>query len=163
LVSVVPQDPLLFAASIRENLLYGRPGATEEEVERAVAAARARKFIEDLPHGYDTSVGERGVTLSTGQQQRISIARAFLKDAPLLLLDEPTSALDVATESDILDGLEELMAGRTVLIVTHRLSTIRPSHRVVVLAGGIIAEDGLHEELLKARGPYEMLWRHHAR
>lgn len=160
LISVVPQDPLLFAASIRENLLYGHPGATQDDIERAVAAARARDFIEALPFGYDTTVGERGERLSTGQQQRISIARAFLKDAPLLLLDEPTSALDVATEREVLDGLDELMAGRTVFLVTHRLSMIRANQRVLVLAGGGIAEDGRHEELVVAGGPYSVLWRH---
>ena len=156
-VSVVSQEPLLFSSSIRDNIRYGRLTATDEEVEAAAVAARASSFVLALPEGYDTSVGERGVKLSVGQQQRISIARAFLKDAPILLLDEPTSALDANTEADFLTSLEELMAGRTVVIVAHRLSTIRAADRIYVLDTGRVVEAGTHRELLTNGGPYRSL------
>lgn len=156
-VSVVSQEPLLFSSSIRDNIRYGRLTATDEEVEAAAVAARASSFVLALPDGYDTSVGERGVKLSVGQQQRISIARAFLKDAPILLLDEPTSALDANTEADFLTSLEELMAGRTVVIVAHRLSTIRAADRIYVLDAGKVVETGTHRELLVNGGAYRSL------
>ncbi|MDQ3385525.1 MAG: ATP-binding cassette domain-containing protein, partial [Actinomycetota bacterium] len=156
-VSVVSQEPLLFSSSIRDNIRYGRLTATDEEVEAAAVAARASSFVLALPDGYDTSVGERGVKLSVGQQQRISIARAFLKDAPILLLDEPTSALDANTEADFLTSLEELMAGRTVVIVAHRLSTIRAADRIYVLEAGKVVETGTHRELLFNGGAYRSL------
>ena len=156
-VSVVSQEPLLFSSSIRDNIRYGRLAATDEEVEAAAIAARAHEFISELPDGYDTSVGERGVKLSVGQQQRISIARAFLKDAPLLLLDEPTSALDANTEADFLVSLEALMAGRTVVIVAHRLSTIRGADRIYVLDRGRVVETGSHAELYGRGGAYRSL------
>jgi ABC-type multidrug transport system fused ATPase/permease subunit len=162
LVSMVPQEPLLFSTSIRDNILYGRLGATSEEVEAAARAARADAFICDLPRGYDTEVGDRGVKLSVGQQQRISIARAFLKDAPILLLDEPTSALDAATEADFLDSLERLMAGRTVVIVAHRLSTIRSVDRIYVLDHGRVVEEGSPVGLLERDGAYRRLYQHQA-
>ena len=158
LVSMVPQEPLLFSATIKENILYGKLDADDDEVVAAATAARAAGFIETLPMGYDTPVGERGVKLSTGQQQRISIARAFLKDAPILLLDEPTSALDLNTEADFLDGLADLMQGRTVFIVAHRLSTIRNADRIIVMADGAIAEVGSHEVLMAANGRYHRLY-----
>jgi ABC-type multidrug transport system fused ATPase/permease subunit len=156
-VSVVSQEPLLFSSSIRDNIRYGRLSASDGEVEAAARAARAHDFVCDLPDGYDTSVGERGVKLSVGQQQRISIARAFLKDAPLLLLDEPTSALDANTEADFLVSLEALMDGRTVIIVAHRLSTIRTVDRIYVLDRGRVVESGTHAELYVAGGAYRGL------
>jgi ABC-type multidrug transport system fused ATPase/permease subunit len=156
-VSVVSQEPLLFASSVRDNIRYGRLSATDEEVEAAARAAHAHEFVSALPEGYETSVGERGVKLSVGQQQRISIARAFLKDAPILLLDEPTSALDANTEADFLDSLEALMEGRTVVIVAHRLSTIRTADRIYVLDRGRVVECGTHRELLASGGAYRAL------
>ena len=150
-VALVLQDPIVFGASIRENIAYGRPGATGEDVESAARAANAHEFIVALPHGYDTIVGERGTTLSGGQRQRLAIARAFVKDAPVLILDEPTSALDAESERAVLDALARLMKGRTTLIIAHRLSTIRAADRIVVLQDGAVVEDGTHEELL-ARG-----------
>ena len=160
---MVAQEPLLFSASIRDNIRYGRLGATDAEVEAAASAARAHDFIVALPDGYATEVGERGVKLSLGQQQRISIARAFLKDAPILLLDEPTSALDAATEADFLTSLEALMAGRTVVIVAHRLSTIRGADRIYVLDHGRVVECGSHAELLARDGAYRRLHDHQLR
>ncbi len=159
-VSLVSQEPLLFSSSIRDNIRYGRLAASDDEVEAAARAAQAHDFIATLPDGYETSVGERGVKLSVGQQQRISIARAFLKDAPILLLDEPTSALDANTEAEFLTSLEHLMEGRTVVIVAHRLSTIRATDRIYVLDDGRIAESGSHRELIALGGSYGAL---HAR
>jgi ABC-type multidrug transport system fused ATPase/permease subunit len=154
LISMVPQEPLLFAATVRENILYGRLDASEDDVQTAARAARAEGFIHELSAKYETPVGERGVKLSIGQQQRISIARAFLKDAPILLLDEPTSALDLRTEADFLEGLADLMKGRTVFIVAHRLSTIRTVDRIYFLEDGVIAESGSHDQLMASRGRY---------
>jgi ATP-binding cassette subfamily B protein/subfamily B ATP-binding cassette protein MsbA len=150
-VALVLQDSIVFGASLRENIAYGRPDATAEDVERAARAANAHAFIAALPEGYDTVVGERGVTLSGGQRQRVSIARAFVKDAPVLILDEPTSALDAENERAILDALTRLMRGRTTLIIAHRLSTVRHADRIVVLQDGAVAEQGTHGALL-ARG-----------
>jgi ATP-binding cassette subfamily B protein/subfamily B ATP-binding cassette protein MsbA len=156
-VALVLQDPIVFGASIRENIAYGRPEATAEEVERAAHAANAHEFIAALPQGYDTIVGERGVTLSGGQRQRIAIARAFVKDAPVLILDEPTSALDAENERVILDALARLMKGRTTLIIAHRLSTVRHADRIVVLQDGAVVEQGTHGELLARPAAYARL------
>jgi len=156
-VAVVPQEPLLFGGTILENIGYGRLGATREEIEAAAAAANAAGFIADLPAGYETTVGERGVKLSGGQRQRIAIARAVLKDAPLLLLDEATSALDNAAEAAIQAALARLMADRTTLVIAHRLSTVERADRIVVLDRGRIVEQGRHAELLARGGLYHRL------
>lgn len=153
-VSMVFQDPLLFSATIAENIGFGKEGADRAEIEAAARRAQAHEFIAALPKGYDTMLGERGVNLSGGQRQRLSIARAFLKDAPILILDEPTSALDLQTESEILKAFEDLMKGRTVFIIAHRLSAIRDADRIGVIEGGRLVETGTHAELMKARGAY---------
>ncbi len=150
-VALVLQDPVVFGATIRENIAYGRPDASVEDIEGAARAANAHEFILALPQGYDTVVGERGVTLSGGQRQRLAIARAFVKDAPVLILDEPTSSLDAENERAVLDALARLMKGRTTLIIAHRMSTIRGADRIVVLHEGCVVEEGTHGELL-ARG-----------
>ncbi|CAM5209400.1 ATP-binding cassette, subfamily B OS=Bosea thiooxidans OX=53254 GN=SAMN05660750_03583 PE=3 SV=1 [Bosea thiooxidans] len=149
--ALVPQEPTVFGVSIRDNIAYGRPGASQEEVESAARLAAADEFIRALPQGYDTVVGERGVTLSGGQRQRLAIARAILKDAPILLLDEATSALDSESERAVQDALDRLMQGRTTLVVAHRLATILSADRILVMEDGRIVEEGTHAEL-KARG-----------
>ncbi|MGE5159150.1 MAG: ABC transporter ATP-binding protein [Gemmatimonas sp.] len=155
-ISVVPQDISLFHRSIRENIRYGRPNATDDEVLRAAIAARC-DFVETLPAGLDTMVGDRGVKLSGGQRQRIAIARAFLKDAPILLLDEATASLDSESEEAIREALGRLMRGRTVIAIAHRLATLRNFDRVVVLKAGKIIEDGSPDRLMQAQGPYREL------
>ena len=157
-ISVVLQDTLLLSGSVLENIAYGRPGASRQEIEAAAAAAQAHQFIEKLPHGYDTQVGERGIRLSGGQKQRIGLARAFLKNAPILLLDEPTSALDLETESEIMGTLHALMQRYTTLIVTHRLTTIHHVDCIHVLENGQVVESGTGPELLARNGVYARLW-----
>jgi ATP-binding cassette subfamily B protein len=158
-IGMVLQDTLLFSTTIRENIAYGKPGATEAEIVEAARKAQALDFISKMPQGFDSPVGERGGHLSVGQRQRIGIARAFLKNAPILLLDEPTSALDPSTESAIMGTIFELMHGRTTLIVTHRLTTVHGLGRIVVLKDGRIAEDGTGPELLAKNGVYAALYR----
>ena len=154
----MPQESSLFHRSVYENIAYGKPEATREEVLRAAKLANADEFISDLPQAYDTLVGERGVKLSGGQRQRIAIARAILKDAPILVLDEATSALDSESEALIQEALKNLMKGRTSIVVAHRLSTIAGLDEIVVLNDGKIVEQGSHEELLAKNGEYKKLW-----
>jgi ATP-binding cassette subfamily B protein len=156
-ISVVPQDISLFHRSVRENIRYGRPDASDAEVLEAARAAKCRDFIEALPDGFDTLVGERGVKLSGGQRQRIAIARAFLKDAPILLLDEATSALDIESEETIRKALSRLMQGRTVIAIAHRMSTLRSFERIVVVQEGRIAQDGPPDKLMRRDGHYREL------
>jgi ATP-binding cassette subfamily B protein/subfamily B ATP-binding cassette protein MsbA len=157
-IGIVLQDTLLFSTTVRENIAYGRPGATEQEIIDAARRAQADQFIQQMPDGYASQVGERGGHLSVGQRQRIGIARAFLKNAPILLLDEPTSALDPATESAIMATIKELMKGRTTLMVTHRLGTIHNVDQIVVLENGQIMERGRGPELVKRGGVYSKLY-----
>ena len=157
-IAYVPQDSSLFHRSVFENIAYGKPGASEEEVVRAAKLANADEFIRELPDGYETLVGERGVKLSGGQRQRIAIARAILKDAPILVLDEATSALDSESEALIQGALKNLMKGRTSIVVAHRLSTIAGLDEIVVLKDGAIVEKGSHRELLAKNGEYAKLW-----
>lgn len=159
-ISYVPQDPYLFHRSLRENIAYGKPDATDAEILDAAKKANATEFIDTLPNGLDTIVGERGVKFSGGQRQRIAIARAILKDAPLLILDEATSALDSESEKLIQESLESLMKNRTSIVIAHRLSTIAKLDRIIVLNNGAIVEDGTHSELRKANGVYASLWHH---
>ncbi len=158
-IGMVLQDTLLFSTTVRENIAYGKPGATDEEILEAARRAQAYDFIMQMPQGFDSPVGERGGHLSVGQRQRIGIARAFLKDAPILLLDEPTSALDPSTEHAIMDTIGDLMRGRTTLIVTHRISTVHGAGRIIVLKNGQIVEDGSGPDLLAQNGPYATLYK----
>lgn len=161
-IALVPQEPMLFHRTIRENIAYAKPEATDEEVIAAAKQAFAHEFIAALPSGYDTLVGERGVKLSGGQRQRVAIARALLKNAPILVLDEATSALDSESEVEIQKALHNLMVGKTVIAIAHRLSTLREMDRIIVLEGGKITEDGNHNELINGNGLYAKLWSHQA-
>jgi len=159
-IAYVPQESLLFHRTLAENIAYGKPGATEAEIERIAKLAHADEFIEALPKGYETLVGERGVKLSGGQRQRVAIARAMIKNCPILVLDEATSALDSESEVLIQDALKKLMEGRTTIVIAHRLSTIQKLDRIIVLDQGAIVEEGSHAELLKQKGTYAKLWAH---
>lgn len=160
-VALVSQDPFLFSRTLRENLALARPGATDEEILRAVRAAGFEEDLASLPSGLDTWIGERGVTLSGGQRQRATIARALLADAPVLILDDALSSVDADTERTVLSGLDEAARGRTLIFVTHRPSTLAAVDRIVVLEGGRLVEEGAHRELLESRGTYAALFRRH--
>lgn len=158
-IGFVLQDTALFHGTIRENIAYGRPNATDAEIAEAARLANADEFISRMAHGYDTMVGERGMTLSGGQRQRIGIARAVIRDAPILILDEPTAALDTESEKLVMDALQKLMKGRTVITIAHRLSTIRDADKIIVVKGGVVAEEGSHDELVARGGVYAELYR----
>jgi len=161
-IGFVLQDTVLFAGTIRDNIAYGRLNATPEDVIAAAKMANAHDFIMKMPHGYDSMVGERGLTLSGGQRQRIGIARAVVRNSPILILDEPTAALDTESEKVVMEALERLMEGRTVITIAHRLSTIRDAHKIVVLKDGVVAEEGTHDELIHRGQIYAELYRIHA-
>jgi ABC-type multidrug transport system fused ATPase/permease subunit len=158
-VGFVLQETVLFRGTIRENIAYGRPGASDEEVIAAAKLANADEFISRMPHGYDSVVGERGDTLSGGQRQRIGIARAVIRNSPIMILDEPTAALDTESERLVIEGLQRLMKGRTVIMIAHRLSTIRDADKIIVLKDGVVAEEGTHDELIARGGVYAELHR----
>ncbi|HYU57538.1 MAG TPA: ATP-binding cassette domain-containing protein, partial [Actinomycetota bacterium] len=153
-VALVLQDSVLFHGTLWDNVACGRPDAAPDDVTRAIRLALVDEFADRLPDGLGTMLGERGVNLSGGQRQRIAIARAIVRDAPILILDEPTSALDAGSEQLVVDALRNLMQGRTTLVIAHRLSTIRRADRVIVLKDGAVVEEGSHAELMRARGEY---------
>jgi subfamily B ATP-binding cassette protein MsbA len=157
-ISFVLQETLLFRASIWQNIAYGKPEASRSEIMRAAELANADEFIRDMPEQYDTMIGEKGVTLSGGQRQRIAIARAIIRDAPILILDEPTSGLDAASEELVFEALNRLMEGRTAIVIAHRLATVRRADVIFVVDHGTIAERGRHEELLTTGGLYSHLY-----
>jgi subfamily B ATP-binding cassette protein MsbA len=158
-IGFVLQDTVLFRGTIRENIAYGRHHATEAQIVAAAKLANADEFIVRMPGGYDTTIGDRGITLSGGQRQRMGIARAFIRNAPILILDEPTASLDTESEQLVMEGLERLMRGRTVMMITHRLNTIRGADTIIVLHNGIVSEQGTHDDLLALGGIYAGLYR----
>jgi ABC-type multidrug transport system fused ATPase/permease subunit len=158
-IGYVLQETVLFRGTIRDNIAYGRAGATQDEIVEAAKLANADEFIVRMPHGYDTLVGDRGDTLSGGQRQRIGIARAIIRNNPILILDEPTAALDTESERAVIEALDRLMRGRTVITIAHRLSTIRNCDKILVLKDGVVAEEGTHDELLALGGVYADLYR----
>ena len=158
-IGYVLQDTVLFRGTILENIAFGRPKATREEIVDAARLANADEFIQRMPKGYDTMVGERGSTLSGGQRQRIGIARVMVRNSPILLLDEPTAALDSESEKLVIEALERLMKGRTVITIAHRLSTIRDADKIIVINGGVVAESGNHDQLMALNGIYAELHR----
>jgi subfamily B ATP-binding cassette protein MsbA len=157
-IGVVTQETVLFNDTLRNNIAYGQPAISQASVEAAAHAALAHDFIMELPAGYETVIGEKGVRLSGGERQRIAIARALLKNAPILILDEATSALDSESESLVQSALQNLMSGRTVVVIAHRLSTVRRADRIVVIENGSIADIGTHEELMQKLGTYRRLY-----
>jgi len=157
-IGYVLQETVLFRGTVADNIAYGRAGATEEEVIAAAKAANADEFISRMPNGYKSMVGDRGDTLSGGQRQRIGIARAIIRNNPILILDEPTAALDTESERLVIEALERLMKGRTVLTIAHRLSTIRDADKIIVLKDGVAAEQGTHDQLLALGGVYAELY-----
>jgi ATP-binding cassette subfamily B protein len=159
-IGVIAQDPFLFSATVRENIAFGRPEATNDEIERAARLAQAHEFVEALPEGYDTVIGERGITLSGGQRQRVAIARALVVDPRILILDDATASVDASTEARIRDGLREAMRGRTTIIIAHRLSTISLADEIVVLDDGMIAAQGTHDELVETSAVYREIYEH---
>jgi subfamily B ATP-binding cassette protein MsbA len=158
-IGYVLQETILFRGTIFENIAFGRPAATRDEVITAAKLANADEFISRMPLGYDTLVGERGSTLSGGQRQRIGIARVMVRNSPILLLDEPTAALDSESEKLVIDALEKLMEGKTVIAIAHRLSTIRDASQIIVISNGVVAEDGTHDQLMTLNGIYAELHR----
>jgi subfamily B ATP-binding cassette protein MsbA len=158
MIGIVTQQTILFNDTVRNNIAYGKINEPFEEIVKAAKAAYAHGFIQNLPNGYDTVIGEQGVKLSGGERQRISIARALLKNAPILILDEATSSLDSESEIEVQKALEFLMQSRTTLVIAHRLSTIRKADRIVVISDGVVVEEGTHEELLEREGEYKKLY-----
>jgi subfamily B ATP-binding cassette protein MsbA len=155
----VLQDTVLLRGTVRDNISFGRPNATDDEIVEAAKVANAHTFITRMPDGYDSQIGDRGMTLSGGQRQRIGIARALIRDNPILILDEPTAALDAESEQLVTEALERLMKGRTVITIAHRLTTLRNADKIIVVNDGVVAEDGTHEELQSGDGLYAQLRR----
>jgi ABC-type multidrug transport system fused ATPase/permease subunit len=158
-IGFVLQETVLFRGTIGENIAYGKPGATREEIIAAAKLANADEFISRMPHGYDSAVGERGDTLSGGQRQRIGIARAIIRNSPIMILDEPTAALDTESEKLVIEGLTRLMKGRTVIMIAHRLSTLKDADKIIVLKDGVVVEEGTNDALIAQDGVYAELHR----